>query len=135
MELFHAHAKIFLEYLFLPTKSWKNYPQKLLRTPQIHFFFLTAQTAQTEEFRFQNVAYWLTVYRTGVSTMFRKWLNQAIASIIMQDYDFLLIARYIRNNGKYLAFFNFASDWKKFRLWKTPVQLGLAQKLPARVHH
>ena len=25
---------------------------------------LTAQTAQTEEFLFQNVAYWLTVYRT-----------------------------------------------------------------------
>ena len=28
---------------------------------------LTAQTAQTEEFLFQNVAYWLTVYRTGTS--------------------------------------------------------------------
>ena len=45
------------------TKSWKNHPQKLLRIPQIHFFFLTAltdQTAQTEEFMFQNVAYWPT---------------------------------------------------------------------------
>ena len=37
---------------FLPTKSWKNHPQKLLRVTQIHFFFLTAwaaQTAQTEK--------------------------------------------------------------------------------------
>ena len=37
----------------------------MLRIPQIHFFpltALTAQTAQTEEFMFQNVAYWLTVY-------------------------------------------------------------------------
>ena len=42
----------------------------MLRIPQIHFFFLTAltaQTATTEEFMFQNVAYWPTVYRTGIS--------------------------------------------------------------------
>ena len=48
----------------LTTKSWKNHPQKFLRIPQIHFFSptaLTAQKAQTEEFLFQNVAYWLTV--------------------------------------------------------------------------
>ena len=53
---------------FLPTKSWKNHPQKLLRKTQIHFFSLTASTAQmaqTEEFMFQNVAR-PTVYRTGV---------------------------------------------------------------------
>ena len=40
----------------------------LLRKTQIHFFFLTAssaQMAQTEEFMFQNVAYRPTVYRTG----------------------------------------------------------------------
>ena len=52
---------------FLPTKSWKNHPQKLLRKTQIHFFSLTAwaaQTAQTEEFMFQNVAYRPTVYKT-----------------------------------------------------------------------
>ena len=43
----------------LPTKSWKKTTQKLLRIPQIQFFFLTAlttQTAQTKEFLFQNVA-------------------------------------------------------------------------------
>ena len=54
---------------FLPTKSWKNHPQKLLRITQIHFFFLTAwaaQTAQTEEFMFRNVVYRPTVYRTGL---------------------------------------------------------------------
>ena len=63
MEFFNAVAKI-----FLPTKSWKKHPQKLLRIPQIHFFSLTALTArtvQTEEFMFQNVAYGPTVYRTG----------------------------------------------------------------------
>ena len=41
-------------------KLKKNHPQKLLRIPQIHFFSLTAltaETAQTEEFMFQNVAY------------------------------------------------------------------------------
>ena len=27
---------------FLPTKSWKNHPQKLLRKTQIHFFLLAA---------------------------------------------------------------------------------------------
>ena len=54
---------------FLPSKSWKNHPQKLLRKTQIHFFSLTASTAQmaqTEEFMFQNAAYRPTVYRTGV---------------------------------------------------------------------
>ena len=38
--------------LILPTKSWKNHPQKLLKKTQIHFFSLlpwAAQTAQTEE--------------------------------------------------------------------------------------
>ena len=30
---------------------------------------LTAQTTQTEEFLFQKVAYWLTVYRTGVCSV------------------------------------------------------------------
>ena len=52
----------------MTTKSWKKHPQKLLRIPQIHFFSLTASTAQmaqTEEFMFQNVAYWPTVYRSG----------------------------------------------------------------------
>ena len=55
--------------IFLPSKSWKNHPQKLLRIPQIHFFSLTASTAkmaQTKESMFQNVAYGPTVYRTGV---------------------------------------------------------------------
>ena len=43
--------------------------KKLLRKTQIHFFFLTAssaQMAQKEEFMFQNVAYRPTVYRTGM---------------------------------------------------------------------
>ena len=65
--------------IFLLTKSWKNHPQKLLRKTQIHFFFLTAssaQMAQTEEFMFQNLAYRPTVYRTGViswNQIYRKY--------------------------------------------------------------
>ena len=68
MPLFSADAKIFQKNN--NTKSWKKHPQKLLRKTQIHFFFLTAwaaQTAQTEEFMFQNMAYRPTVYRTGAA--------------------------------------------------------------------
>ena len=63
-QLFSADATMFSKkfrfFFFLPAKSWKNHRQKLLRKTQIHFFFLTASTAQmtqTEEFLFQNVAY------------------------------------------------------------------------------
>ena len=71
MQLFSADATIFLKKFkfFLPTKSWKNHPQKLLRKTQIHFFSLlpwAAQMAQREEFMFQNVTYRPTVYKTGV---------------------------------------------------------------------
>ena len=51
--------------------SWKYHPQKLLRKPQIHFFFSlpwAAQTAKTEEFMVQNVAYLTIVYRIGMKT-------------------------------------------------------------------
>ena len=70
---FSADATIFFKEIvfFCPQKVEKNHPQKLLRKTQIHFFFLTAssaQMAQTKEFMFQNVAYRPTVYRTGVIT-------------------------------------------------------------------
>ena len=41
---FCGQRKYFLKKynFFLPTKSWKNHPQKLLRKTQIHFFPLTA---------------------------------------------------------------------------------------------
>ena len=39
MQLFSADATIFSKKIFfLPTKSWKKHPQKLLRKTQIHFF-------------------------------------------------------------------------------------------------
>ena len=72
MKFFIADSSIFKKRIvsfFLPTKSWKQHPQKLPRKTQIHFFFHTAwaaQTAQTEEFILQNVAYRPSVYRTGV---------------------------------------------------------------------
>ena len=63
------HYNIFKAfYFFCCQKIEKNHPQKFLRKTQIHFFSLlpwVAQTAQTEEFIFQNVAYRPTVYRTG----------------------------------------------------------------------
>ena len=86
-------------HIWLRMRCWKDHSyiildgqildhhQKLLRFPQIYFFFLTAltaQTTQTEEFLFLNVAYWLTVYRTGLlglefqtiwSTTHLSWWN------------------------------------------------------------
>ena len=53
----------------MPTKSWKKPSSCKLKS---NFFFLTdwvAQTAQTEGFMLQNVAYRPTVYRTGAVTM------------------------------------------------------------------
>ena len=67
---------------FLPIKSWKNHPQKLLRKTKIHFLFLTAwaaQTVQTELFMFQNVAYRTTVYRTGTATVCSVWPSTPIS--------------------------------------------------------
>ena len=60
----------------MPTKSWNNHPQKLLRLPQIHFFFftaLTSQTAQIEGFLFQNVGYWLYIELELGLHLFPKW--------------------------------------------------------------
>ena len=71
MQLFNADATMF-------SKTFKKFfcPQKVEKTTlkicseflKSTFFLtaLTAQTAQTEEFLFQNVAYWLTktIYRT-----------------------------------------------------------------------
>ena len=85
MHFINAGATIFSKsfYIFLPTKSWKTHPQKLLRKTQIHFFFLTAltvQTTQTEEFMFQNVAYRPTVYRTGPSGILEEFWLQFVFS-------------------------------------------------------
>ena len=64
-------ATTFLKYLkktFCPQKVEKT-PSKVAQKNSNPLFFLTAwaaQTAQTEEFMFQNVAYRPTVYRTGL---------------------------------------------------------------------
>ena len=47
---------------FLPTKSWKNHPKSSSE-------ILKKQTAQTEEFMFQNVNYRPVVNKTGQSTL------------------------------------------------------------------
>ena len=55
--------------LFFAHKKLKKPPSKIAQKNSNPLFFpsaSTAQTAQTEEFIFQNVAYRPTVYRTGV---------------------------------------------------------------------
>ena len=49
------------------TKSWKKHAQKSLRYTPFFSSLLpwATQTAQTEEFMFQNMAYRPTVYKTG----------------------------------------------------------------------
>jgi hypothetical protein len=71
MQLFTTDATIFKKIIkfSFAHKKLKSNPQKLLRKTQIHFFPYCPElpkTAQTEEFRFQNVAYRPTVYRTGI---------------------------------------------------------------------
>ena len=70
MQLFSADATIFskIKIFFCPKKGEKN-TLKVAQKNSNPLFFLTvwaAQTAQTEEFMFQNVAYRPTVYITGV---------------------------------------------------------------------
>ena len=55
------------KFYFCPQKVEKT-PSKVAQKNSNPLFFLTAwaaQTAQTEEFMFQNVAYRPTVYKTG----------------------------------------------------------------------
>ena len=57
-------------FFFCPQKVEKTTLKSCSEKLKSTFFSLTAssaQTAQTEEFMFQNVAYRPTVYRTGVS--------------------------------------------------------------------
>ena len=63
--------QFYVKQLFSAEATWKvekKHPQNCLRNTEIDFFSLllwAAQTAQTEEFMFQNVAYRPAVYRTG----------------------------------------------------------------------
>ena len=67
MQLFSATLQYFQKKFKLPTKSWKNHPQKCSEKLQSTFFsLLPERPKQTEEFMFQNVAYRPTVYRTGI---------------------------------------------------------------------
>ena len=53
---------------FFVHQKLKKPPSKVSQNSSNPLFFLTAltaQTTQTEEFMFQNVAYWPTVYRIG----------------------------------------------------------------------
>ena len=63
MQLFSADTTMFLN-VFWPKKVEKM-PSIVAQKHSIFFSPIAAQTAQTEEFIFQNVAYRATVYRTG----------------------------------------------------------------------
>ena len=62
MQLFSADATTFCAQK-IEKNTLKSCPEKLKST----FFFFTASSAQTEEFMFQNVAYWSTVYRHPIT--------------------------------------------------------------------
>ena len=65
------YALIFF-FVFFAHKKLKKPPSKVAHKNSNPFFFLTAltaQTAQTKEFIFQNVVYRPTVYRTGQTTL------------------------------------------------------------------
>ena len=64
MQLFSADAAIF----FFANKKMKKPPSKVAQKHSNRHFFPYCQTAQTEEFMFQNVAYRPTAYRTGLKT-------------------------------------------------------------------
>ena len=69
MQLFSADAITF-------SKKLKKPPSKVAQKNSNPLFFITAwaaQTAQTEEFMFQNVAYRPTVYKTGMCTSENMW--------------------------------------------------------------
>ena len=63
---------------FLPTKSWKK-PSKVAKSTFFSLVPWAAQTAQTEEFMFQNVAYRPTIYRTGPLTN-KKFVFSVLSS-------------------------------------------------------
>ena len=71
MQLFSSDATMFKKEIlsfFFVHKKLKQPPSKVAQKNSDPLFSLTAwaaQTAQTEEFMFQNVAFRPTVYRTG----------------------------------------------------------------------
>ena len=56
----------------LSTKRLKKPPSKVAQKYPKQFSPITAKTAQTEEFMFQNVAYIPTVYKTGLDGRISK---------------------------------------------------------------
>ena len=67
----------FFEFFFCPQKVEKKTPSKVAQNSSNLLFSpiaLTTQKVQTEEFLFQNVAYWLTVYRTAVTALYTNLL-------------------------------------------------------------
>jgi len=90
MPLFSADATMFFNIyiFFLPTKSWTNHHQKLLRNTQI---FFTHSCSNGPNSMFQNVAYRPTVYRTG--TFILKYVTKLVKTnyfpfqIFLHDYN------------------------------------------------
>jgi len=75
-----------LNSLFCPQKvekknTQKSCSEKLKSTTFFPLTILTAKTAQTEEFMFQNVAFRPTVYRTGYKTQKKRPSHSTVLSI------------------------------------------------------
>ena len=68
MQLFSADGPMFFFFklIFFAHRKLKKLLSKVAQNSSSPFFFLTDQTDKTEEFIFQNVANWPTVYRTGI---------------------------------------------------------------------
>ena len=77
----------------LPTKSRKNYPQKLLRKTQIHFFSLLPWAAQTKEFMFQIVADRPNIYRTGARTTDAQRGNRLHCMAVVRELGYVLCTK------------------------------------------
>ena len=77
MQLFSVHATMSLFFNSFYHEKLKKHPQKMLRNAQ--FFLPTpwaTQTAQTEEFMFQNVTYRPTVHKTGDGVQYAEKLRR-----------------------------------------------------------
>ena len=76
--------------IFFAHKKLKKPPSKVAQNSSNPLFFLTAltaQTAQTEEFMLQNVAYWPTVYGTGVLTLFEYLFYKSDVNKMNKDFQ------------------------------------------------
>ena len=90
LQSFQKKFNCFFPHKKLKKTTLKSCSEKLKST----FFFITAraaQTAQTEDFMFQNVVYRATVYRTGVLVKDQNFVLHLLTRVIFNVLSFLKI--------------------------------------------